>query len=406
MTQLATTTPEGRPQELLRSLGAHSYAEAYKSGRSLSAWLESKDPSADHKDRLDAFGRLLKVSGIRTRTIPEMGVFADKLEAFDQNENTRALLPEWVAREARRARTGKEPTTRALYVTGDNISGTAGQPIEFAQEPRFAQIAPAIPLNELVAMTTGINGGAYQAFYLNSDTDALRMKRVAEGTEVPKAKLTAGTHTVRLKKYGRALEISYEQLRRQPIDIVALHIARMAVQAESDKVAAVMDTAINGDGNASTSATVYNLTTLDPAASAGTLTLKGWLAFKMKFTNPYMMTVALANDAVILQTFLLNTGSANVPLVFIAGQNGFGGFRSINPGLRDNVGVGWTADAPSLKIVAFDSRFAIERVYEIGGNLTEVEMWISRQTKEIVMTEVEGYDVFDQAATKILNVNA
>jgi hypothetical protein len=402
----ANTTPEGRPQELLRSLSANSYAEAYKSGRSLSAWLEKQDPSVDHKGQLDAFGRVMRASGIRTTTIMEQGVFADELDAFNKDDHTRALLPEWVAREARRARTGKDPSTRAIYITGDNVSGTVGQPIEFAQQPRFTQIAPAIPLSELVAMTTGINGGAYQAFYLNNDTDALRMKRVAEGTEVPKAKLTAGTHTVRLKKYGRALEVSYEQLRRQRIDVVALHIARMAVQAESDKVAAVMDTAINGDGNATTSATVYSLTTLDPAATAGTLTLKGWLAFKMKFTNPYMMTVALANDVTVLQAMLLNTGSANVPLVFIAAQNGFGGFRSINPGLRDNVGIGWTSDAPSLKVVAFDSRFAIERVYEIGGNLTEVERWISRQTQEIVMTEVEGYDVFDQSATKILDVNS
>ena len=406
MTQPAQTTREGRPQELLRSLSARSYADAYSEGSSLSAWLERQDPSADHRGTADAFERLLKAAGIKTRTIPEMGVFADELSAFDRDEHTRALLPEWVARTARRAKTGRDVSTRAVYVTGDNAQGTVGQPLAFGDQPRFTQIAPAIPLSELVAVTTGINGGAYQAFYLNNDTDALRMKRVAEGAEVPRAKLTAGTHTVRLKKYGRALEVSYEQLRRQRIDVVALHISRMAVQAESDKVAAVMDTAINGDGNSNTSATVYNLTTLDAAATAGTLTLKGWLAFKMKFANPYMMTVALANDTVALQAMLLNTGSANIPLVFVAGQNGFGGFRTINPGLADNVGLGWTADAPSLKVVAFDSRFAIERVYEIGGDITEVERWISRQVQEIVMTEVEGYDVFDQAATKILDVNA
>jgi hypothetical protein len=405
MFELATTTPEGRPQELLRSMSAARYSEAYQRGQTPSVYFETLDPSVDHKDGLDAFGRLLKAAGIRTQSLPEMGVHADELGAFDRDDNTRALLPEWVARVARRAKSGKSVSTRALYLSDDIASGLVGNQIIMSDTPRLQQIAPAIPLSQLIAITTGINGGAYEAFYLNNDTDALRMKRVAEGTEVPKAKLTAGQHTIRLKKYGRALEISYEQLRRQRIDMVALHIARMAVQAEADKVSAIIDIMVNGDGN-SNAATVYNLTTLDTAAVAGTLTLKGWIAFKMKFANPYFVDIALVQEAVALQLLLLNAGNANIPLVTLSGPSGFGGFRPINPGLADNVGLGWTSDAPSLKVVAADSRFAIERVYEIGGALTEVERWISRQTQEIVMTEVEGYDLFDQNAVKVLNVNA
>jgi hypothetical protein len=163
---------------------------------------------------------------------------------------------------------------------------------------------------------------------------------------------------------------------------------------------------VNGDGNANTAATNYNLTALDSSASAGTLTLKAWLAFKMKFVAPYAMTSALAQEAVALQMQLLSTGNANIPLVMVQGASNLGSFKQMNPGLADGVALGWTADAPTLKIVAFDNRFAVERVTEIGGNITEVEKFVSRQTQGLFMTEVEGYDIFNQDAVKTLNVNA
>ena len=142
------------------------------------------------------------------------------------------------------------------------------------------------------------------------------------------------------------------------------------------------------------------------AAVAGTLTLKGWLAFKMKFANPYSLTSALTQEDVALQMFLLNTGSANTPLVSVQQMSGLGAFTSMNPDLRDNVAVGWTSDAPASKIVGFDRRFAIERVVDIGMTLTEVERFIARQVQLLVMTEAEGYAVIDKNAINILNVNA
>jgi hypothetical protein len=280
-------------------------------------------------------------------------------------------------------------------------------PTQYATGARATtQIAPAIPLSELIALTTGINAGSYEAFYLTDDATNQRMVRVAEGTEVPGAKLVGGDHTIKLKKYGRRIIESYEAMRRMRIDRVALLIARMAAQNETDKVAAVLDIMVNGDGNSSTAATSYNLTTLDAAATAGTLTLKGWIAFLMKFANPYMATIALAQNATVLQMMLLNAGSANVPLAFMPTTVPVAKFRPINTGLDGSLGVGWTADAPTLKIVAADSRFAIERVYEIGGNIQEAENIIKNQTREIVLTEVEGYAVLDPGATRVLDVNA
>jgi hypothetical protein len=54
-----------RPQELLKRMGPDIYRDAYRKGMSVSAWLEREDPSAEYKDNLDAFGRLLKVADTR-----------------------------------------------------------------------------------------------------------------------------------------------------------------------------------------------------------------------------------------------------------------------------------------------------------------------------------------------------
>jgi hypothetical protein len=407
VTAPAITQVRPRSADIFDKLSPEMYREAYKRGVSFSAHLESIDPSPEYKDGLDAFGRLLQVANIRTVSLPEHGIWADTMEAFEANDQTRMLAPEWLARQWRKALYGRAPNTRALYQSSDQIPGSVINPIWFDQTPVVNNIAPAIPISAVIAMTIGIRGATYENFYLTDVTAQERLVRVNEAAEIPHVALTGSDHTIRLHKYGRVIERSYEAIRRMQIDLMSLHIAQLAAQTEADKVTAALAVIVSGDGNTNTSATSYNLTTLDTGAVAGTLTLKGWLAFKMKFVNPYMMTTALANNDVALQMMTLNVGSANIPLVNIGAQSGFGGFEAINPGLRDNVALGWTADAPSLKIVAIDKRFALVYLQEIGSDIQEVERWASRQVQNLVMSEVNGFASLNAAnAAKVLNVNA
>src|SRR5215208_2461618 len=99
MTIPAITKPG--PQELLRTLGAAQFRDAYKEGMSLSAWLEREYPSSEFKDGLDAFSRMLKVADIRVRSLPEQGVWSNKVDKFFESEATRALFIEWCCRQWR-----------------------------------------------------------------------------------------------------------------------------------------------------------------------------------------------------------------------------------------------------------------------------------------------------------------
>lgn len=395
-----------KANDLLRQMGLNVYRAAYEKGMSLSAFLEQEDPSAEYRDGTDAFQRVLQAADLRVEALPEYGVQASTFEEFNRTEQTRALIPEWLLRTWREVQTGRPFSTRSLYTSSDGAAGSWERPYAEAQSARIdGLVSPAIPVGELVALTTPINASEYRAYYLSNDSVQTGMTRVTEGAEVPRVKLTGGDHTIDLLKYGRGLEATYEQLRRQRIDKLALHIRLMAVQAEVDKVAQIINVMVNGDGN-NNAPTTHNLTTLDSTATAGTLSLKGWLAFKMKFANPFSLTGALAQEAVALQMMLLNMGSANVPLVNVQQPSGLGAFTQINPSLRDSVALGWTSDAPSLKIIGFDKRFAIERVVDIGATITEVEQFITRQVQVLVVTEAEGFAIIDKNAMGILNVNA
>ena len=403
-----TENMKAKAGDLLAQMGPGMYETAFKKGMSLSAYLEVyEDPSEGYDDGLDAFGRILEVADLRTRSLPQLGLYASTFDDFYLSPNTRALLPEFAARIFREVKTGRTaaPTAvkRDISASSDYAPASVMPPSPAAPARGDEQIQPAIPISELIAITTPIDGDSYRSFYLTHDETKTGMVRVAETAKVPASTLTGNKHTVDLHKYGRRLVASYEMLRRMPIDLVGLHLRQIAVQTEVDKLGDIMDVIINGDGN-DNAATVHDLTDLDPAATAGTLTLAGWLAFKLQFDGAYILTHALARTGVVLSMNLLQLGTANVPMVALGGA--FGGLTPINRGLADAVRVGHTGEAPALKIVGIDTRFAVQQLTEIGASLTEVEKCTTQQTQDITMTEVVGFAVLDKNAARVLDINA
>lgn len=401
-----TTQQRPGPAELFRQMGTCSlFREAYERGRSLSAHLEVLDPSSQYRDGLDAFQRQLQVAGINVLSDVDMGYSSDTWEDFYKDKNTRALAYEWVIRTAKRA-SGRNPSTRALYASTDQPVGSVVEPFVNAAQARYQQLTPAVPLSDLVAITTPIVGDAYRAFFLTRDVNNQRFNRVEQGSELPRAKLVGADRTVRLHKYGKGLDLTYEVMRRARIDIIGLHVTFMMIQTEVDRVAAVIDIIINGDGNSGTSATNFNLSSLDATATLPNLTAKAWLTFEAKFLNPYRLSYVLAQDAPVVQLKLLNLGSANIPMVAIAAASGLGALNLRNPQLGEGVGVALTADAPALKIVGLDTRFGIEHVTEIGADLQELARFVEMQTQTIFISYVDGFDVLDSLANKVLTLNS
>lgn len=406
------------PKEITERLNFSMVRDGLKRGFSLSALLERMNPTAsDDKTGLDAFGRVLQEAEIFVRSDPAAGVVADTWEdAFHEETPRRLLGIEWLTRQWRAAsfaqypRNAIEPTGRrdpSVYTSGDSAIGSWARPYAEASSIRTQQIAPAIPLQTLIAVTTPIDTNVYRAVYIEDiPANQKRMVRVGETGEIPRVTLQTAERDVTLYKYGRAIESSYEVLRRQRLDRVAVQIALMAVQVENDKVDTVMDVIVNGDGNPGTAAPTTNLTTLDPGATANNPRLESWIAAKMLFKNPYHARVLLGQQAAITKAMLINTGTANVPLVVIAQWLGIGGFTVLNQTLGDNVGYGVLDNAPANRWVLIDDRFAIERIYEIGATITEMEKFATKQTEVLVLSEVEGYAKLDKRAAQVVRLDA
>jgi len=420
------------PEDTIRALGTNGsriYRDAAERGMNLSQYLENTDPTSEREadDRaLDAFERLVRATGIVLAPVPEIGLFASTWQECLETPERRALMPEFMSRVWRRAQNldpvsqarlamaqsgmsdGSDLQTRAVLMSGDAALGGLINPWYDNPEIRAKRLVPPIPLARLVARTTAIDTDAYRTLYITDDfgTDAYRMKRVAEGTEIPRTSLVTGEHTLRIYKFGRALQATYEQLRRQRVDRIAFIIARMAIQSEMDKVTIAMNTIINGDGNANTAATVLTQTGLHPGSTAGTLTLQSFLTFKLRFALTYQPDIILGQEAPIMQMLLLPVSiGVQTPYAMIP-ANAFGTVSPLANQLSIAMEYGVTADAPASKLVALQSSAALERVTEVGGNVSEVDRFINNQTQLLTITEVEGYGIIDPNSSRILNIAA
>jgi len=379
------------------------HRQAIEAGVPLSVFLETLDPS-EKGSRTDAFQRQLRQAGIRTRSNPEAGYWSSEASMFFDTTAGRALYPEFFAREWRKV-SFASPKERAILLSSDSVLGTFERPYNDVGGPRWNnQFEPAIPLSEVVAMTSPIRGEDYRSLYMTYDANQLRLFRVGESAEIPMANLESSERSIRLRKYGRGLRATYEQMRRVRVDKLAWWIRWMAVQSEVDKLEAALTVLVSGDGNAGTAATEYNLLTLDPLAIAGELSMVGWLKFRMLFAPPYVMTTSLSQIDEAVQMVLLNMGTANIPL---QGQNLGGIGNSLTPinSTADGVRYGWLEGAPNNKYVGFDRRAALEQVVEIGSEITETERFITNQTQVIVMTENNAFAILDPAATKVLDIS-
>lgn len=396
----AETTVNGRAAAVKELLSENFTKTAYEKGMNVSRFCETLDPSKDHQNSdMDAFNRVLRACGIRTRSVPESGVSASTLEDVVRHPKARHLAIELIARAYR----GVATNNRSLITSLEGAAGSMINKYTYPNLPRGVMLQPAIPLTEVIGQTTGINARYYKPFYLSDVEKAT--SRVGEGAEIPAVRISTSEKIVNLVKYGRRIDVTYESLRAIPIDLLSFYVQRIAVKVETEKVDKVVKTAIEGDGNPLTQATSYNLSDLDPAA-AGKLTLRAWLAFKMKFKNPYMLTTILGNDAPILDLMLLSSGTANFPLVMMASIFSQQAVTPINRGMDSGVRAGWLDVVAAGKLLGIDQRLSIERVFEIGGTIQEMDKDVKEQIDSLVLTEVEGYVVLEQQANKLLNLLA
>lgn len=350
-------------------LNRDMYLAAAAKRLTFSQYLEKLDPTPEG-EKLDAFERQLKEQGIITKSIYEKGIYADPVEAFYRTSESQVLFPEYIARQVREA------------IMQDTV------------------------LPYLIGQRTPITGDTYRTFYVEDQPEAQRKKRVTEASELPRAKIVGKEQTVKLYKFGRAIEASYEVIRRMQIDMLALHVRRIAIQTAKDKVEEIIYVIKNGDGN-NNAAPVLNLTALHSGTTAGALTAKGFLAFLMEFEPFPCNTLIAAKDAFIqiVMTNIPNLTTAD--LLRLLAQGATRGISFNAPQLPSGeFRLFWNSTVDSLLVHGINSQYAIEEVTEIGSDIQEADKFITRQTQVLAISENTGYSKMFVEAAKTLNIGA
>lgn len=369
--------------------------------------LEEFSPT-ERPGSLDAFGRMMREAGLVTESDPFSGYHASPVSDFMATPGTRALMTEFYRRtwlkatkQTKQDRQNMLAQVRAILLSDDGAIGSWERPYAESTSVMWNdQLSAEIPLSEIVGQTFTVNNTAYRGFFIEYDAEQLRKFRVGESAEIPIATIRGSEREIQLHKYGRGLRISYEDLNSR-VDRLAWIIRFMAVQSEMDKVDAAIDTILTGDGNANTAATVHDLTTLDPAATPGTLTLKGWRNFRLQFNRPYQLTTALMSPDVALDLELLDIGTAN-SLAQTVGALGLSPTPINAP--TGGIRYGWTAAMAEGFILGFDRRNALHHLIMAGSQISETDRFITNQTQVMTMTEIEGFMIGDPAASNVLDL--
>lgn len=241
--------PSERTLSAQKKLSPEMYAEARKHKAHLSDILEEEDPtepgSRDEMLGIDAFQRQVAAltvgeQPIRCDSSPLDGVPAhslgDFLAAGPKVGNVTAgqvLLPE---------------LGRRAFVEG-NVYGTqrfnlfysSASPLWEGLNPQYLASPMATPrlrqpiLNQMVAIRSVVNAETFKFPAITDTAATRRMRRVAEGADLPIVELGVSFSTGYVHKFGVALKITDEAARRVPIDWFRFHLALMGQQNALDK---------------------------------------------------------------------------------------------------------------------------------------------------------------------------
>lgn len=322
----------------------------YGTGRTFTQTLESLDPSENYKgtelEGLDAYQRQLKRFGIRPS-----GANSSVVGKFFATSDAAVLFPEYVSRAVRYG----------------------------MEEASF--------LPDIVAATTNIDSMDYRVMDLKMSKANAEMKVVEEGDELESADFTVSDRTIRLKKRGRMITTSYDVLRFQRLDIVAIALKRIGANLAQSLMADAVDVLINGDvpsaGNAA-----------ETVALAGDVyTYADLIDFWNKLA-PYELNTILAAPDVTAQLLKMSEFRDAA-----AGLSFHGTGKLITPFGANLIRTSHITTQGTM--IGLDKNCALEMV-KVGDIETDYGKLVDHQLEQIAITAITGFAKILPDASKTL----
>ncbi len=318
-------------------------------GKSFTAVLEDMDPSENYigtpMEGLDAYQRQLKRFDIKVS-----GAGCDKVEKFFSTTDSAVLFPEYISRAIK-------------------------------QGMEACDVLP-----EITAAKTVVDGIDYRA--ITSATEALTSSNTgAEGKSLRAVNVNTNSTLVSLKKYGRLFSSTYESLRFQNLDVLAVIFKQIGMDIAGEQVTDAITTLLStGAGAASTVS----------SATAGTLAYADLLSLWSSL-SPYSPNVMIAAPATIEDIMALSPmQDAKAGLTF----HGTGNL--ITPIGAKLV---MSSSVSASNIIGIDKNFALQMV-QSGGIKVEYDKLIDKQLERAAISTTVGFSRITSGAVKVLNYSS
>lgn len=230
----------------------------------------------------------------------------------------------------------------------------------------------------------------------DANKDATKLKRVAEGTDLPLAILKLADTAYTLKKRGRALQASYETYMFQTLDMFGKHMDMIANDVSGQQVGDVIKVMVEGDGNS-------NPAPVETIEGANGLTSEELAIFAIKFwrRSNLPLTGLLTGDGEFYRKLMLTTFNVNEVNGMIAGAT----FNFPQAMLRE-LTVVYDNRVPLAsakeQLIGLNKDYAVTKYLAAGSQIREVDKNIRNQTNLGTISEIAGFGKFNDNATVIL----
>lgn len=266
------------------------------------------------------------------------------------------------------------------------------------------RLREAIPdmniLPYLIGSTETVPGTSVQMAKLEMDdhnTDAVKRKRVAEGSDLPLAILRLGEGSLTLKKRGRAVQASYECYMYQTFDMMGRHLDMIANDVAGQQTGDAIDVLVNGDGN-------DNAAEVVTISGSNGLTAQELVKFAIAFWKSAKMPLntIITGDGTFFETLMMTTFNVDEINGMLAGATfNFpqAQLTELNVLYDSRVPLG-----PSSKeqLIGLNSQFALTKYVAAGSQIREYDKNIRNQTNLGTVSEIANFGKFNDKASMIL----
>lgn len=247
-------------------------------------------------------------------------------------------------------------------------------------------------LQYLVTTSQGVDSNIVKAATLNmlseQNKQNYKKARIAEGADLPLAKISMGELAITLWKRGRAIEITYEAMRRMRIPLFTRHMNAIVNDIAFQNLDLAVDVLVNGDGNEGSKATKLGTT-----ANVGEIDNRELIGFLLDywFINRYAAdTVTCSIDiakqigAMFYDTNLGSGASAKIQF----------NMPQFNDTQRVTVLAAHMPKINGKDVIMLSNREnTLTRYTENGSNIQENQRFARNQTELLTISENSGYAI-------------